>query len=39
MRQFAKSRTACPSAGAIIGTRIKTAITKDMIRAMARPSY
>ena len=38
-RQLATSRMSWPSPGASAGTRMKTAMTEDMIRAIARPSY
>ena len=38
-RQSATHRRPCPRAGASVGTRMNTAIAKDMMRAIRRPSY
>ena len=38
-RQWAIMRMTCPIPGASAGTMMNTAITSDMTRAMARPSY
>ena len=38
-RQLPSQRITCPRAGATVGTRMNTAIAKDIRRAICRPSY